>query len=126
MCGNDDTGQMSSWFVMGALGFYPVTHGQDVFVIGSPLFKKVELTHKDGTLTLIAPGNDPDTPYVKEVRVNGRKYRKNYFRGRDLFKGDVTVEFVMDSQPNLKRGTRLRDCPPGIDGKRGRINKERH
>ena len=126
MCGNDDTGQMSSWFVMGALGFYPVTHGQDVFVIGSPLFKKVELTHKDGTLTLIAPDNGPDTPYVKEVRVNGRRYRKNYFRGSDLFKGDVTVEFVMDSQPNLKRGTRLRDCPPGIDGKRGRINKERH
>lgn len=123
MCGNDDTGQMSAWFVMSSLGFYPVTHGQDVFVIGSPLFKKVVVNHPKGRLTLLAPSNGPGSPYIREIKINGRKYRKNYFRGRDLFEGDVTVEFVMGSEPDLAWGTRLKDCPPGIDGKRGRINK---
>ena len=123
MCGNDDTGQMSAWFVMSALGFYPVTHGQDIFVIGSPLFKEVKVSHPKGTLTLLAPANGPGSPYIQGVRVNGRKYRKNYFRGRDLFEGDVTVEFEMGPEPCQKWGTRLKDCPPGVDGKRGRINK---
>ena len=120
MCGNDDTGQMSSWFVMSALGFYPVTHGQDIFVIGSPLFKNVKLRHADGTLTILAKGNEAGKPYIKEVRVNGRKYKKNYFRGKTLFKGDVTVEFVMDDKPSTW-GSRPKDCPPGIDGKAGKM-----
>ena len=67
--------------------------------------------------------NSFSTLYIREIKINGRKYRKNYFRGRDLFEGDVTVEFVMGSEPDLAWGTRLKDCPPGIDGKRGRINK---
>ena len=121
MCGNDDTGQMSAWFVMSALGFYPVTHGQDIFVIGSPLFKKVELRHSKGTLTILARGNAPGSPYVKGVKVNGRNHRKNYFRGKDLFEGDVTVEFEMASKPNPSWGSRPKDCPPGIDGKAGKM-----
>jgi predicted alpha-1,2-mannosidase len=122
MCGNDDTGQMSAWFVMSALGFYPVTHGQDIFVIGSPLFKKVELRHSKGTLTILARGNAPGSPYVKGVKVNGRNHRKNYFRGKDLFEGDVTVEFEMASKPNPSWGSRPKDCPPGIDGKAGKMS----
>ena len=121
MCGNDDTGQMSAWFVMSALGFYPVTHGQDIFVIGSPLFKKVKLRHSKGTLTILASGNSLDSPYVQGVKVNGRKYRKNYFRGKDLFEGDVTIEFEMDKKPNPSWGSRPKDCPPGIDGKAGKM-----
>ena len=121
MCGNDDTGQMSAWFVMSALGFYPVTHGQDIFVIGSPLFKKVKLRHSKGTLTILASGNSLDSPYVQGVKVNGRKYRKNYFRGKDLFEGDVTIEFEMDKKPNPSWGCRPKDCPPGIDGKAGKM-----
>ena len=118
LCGNDDTGQMSAWYVMSALGFYPVTHGQDIFVIGTPMFRKVTLKHAKGTLTLLAPAADKDHPYISGVRVNGKKYRRNYFRGKDLFNGDVTVEFTLQDHPDMHWGTRRRDCPPGADGSR--------
>ena len=118
LCGNDDTGQMSAWYVMSALGFYPVTHGQDIFVIGTPMFRKVTLKHAKGTLTLLAPAADKDHPYISGVRVNGKKYRRNYFRGKDLFNGDVTVEFTLQDHPDMRWGTRRRDCPPGADGSR--------
>ncbi len=118
LCGNDDTGQMSAWYVMSAMGFYPVTHGQDIFVIGTPMFRKLTLRHAKGTLTILAPAADKDHCYIKSVRRNGRAYRKNYLRGKDIFEGDVTLEFEMSDQPSKTWGTRRRDCPPGVDGRR--------
>lgn len=51
ICGNDDTGQMSAWYVMSSMGFYPVTHGRAVYFVGTPIFPEVKLRHGRGVLT---------------------------------------------------------------------------
>jgi hypothetical protein len=47
LCGNDDMGQMSAWYIFSAMGFYPVSPGQNVFVIGTPLFEEIRLKFDD-------------------------------------------------------------------------------
>jgi len=117
MCGNDDTGQMSAWYVMSAMGFYPVTHGQDYYVLGSPMFKKVSMKHSKGTLTILAPEASRENCYIQSVKVNGKNYRKNWIKGKDLLGEDVTIEFTMGDKPNEEWGSKARLCPPGGDGR---------
>src|SRR3546814_5273792 len=76
--GNDDCGQMSAWFILSALGFYPVDPVSAIYVFGSPLFDVAEVTVGAGkTLTVRAEGNGPDRPYVQSVTWNGQPWSKN-------------------------------------------------
>jgi predicted alpha-1,2-mannosidase len=117
-CGNEDTGQMSAWYVFSALGFYPVTHGQGIYVIGTPLFEEVEFRHGfGGTLTVRANNISVDNIYIRAVKINGREYNRNWFRHGDIFnKDDVTIEFEMTGQPDYSWGSRKADCPPSMSG----------
>jgi len=117
MCGNDDTGQMAAWFIQSAMGCFTFNHGYDYYVFGSPLFEKLSLRHSKGTLTILAPGTSAENCYVRGVRVNGRKWNRNWISGKDLLGGDVTLEFEMGNTPDTGWGSRAKDCPPGIDGK---------
>ena len=117
MCGNDDTGQMSAWFVMSAMGFYPVNHGLDCYVFGSPLFRKYTMTHPKGRLTVIAEGASRENCYIQSVKVNGKTWNRSWIRGDEFLKGNVTIEFVMGNAPDKEWGSDIKDCPPGIDGK---------
>ncbi|MDR1848021.1 MAG: GH92 family glycosyl hydrolase [Bacteroidales bacterium] len=99
LCGNDDAGQMSAWFVMSALGFYPVNPVDGEFVIGSPLFDKAIITLENGkTFTVNAPGADKKK-YVKSLSLNGKPYDKSYITYNDIMKGG-RLDFVMSSEPN--------------------------
>ena len=99
-CGDEDNGQTSAWYVFSALGFYPVTPGTDQYVIGSPLFRKVEMQMPDGnTLTINAPQNGPDRPYIQNTRLGGNPYRKTYLTHEDLRRGGI-LEFDMGTRPN--------------------------
>ena len=100
MCGNDDGGQMSAWYIMSAMGFYPMTHGEGVYCIGSPMFKEVHLKHRKGTLTILAPNASRENCYVQSVTLNGKPYDKNWFSHEDMFSGNNTLCFEMGSQPN--------------------------
>lgn len=117
MCGNDDTGQMAAWFIQSAMGCFTFNHGYDYYVFGSPLFEKLSLRHSKGTLTILAPGTSAENCYVRGVRVNGRKWNRNWISGKDLLGGDVTLEFEMGDTPDTTWGSRAKDCPPGMDGK---------
>ena len=99
LCGNDDTGQMSAWFIQSAMGFFTLQHGNDQYAIGTPLFRHLELRHAHGTLRILAPAASRECCYVKSLRVNGRKWKGWTISGKDLFDGDVTVEFEMSSRP---------------------------
>lgn len=105
MCGNDDGGQMSAWYIMSAMGFYPMTHGQGVYCIGSPIFKEVHLKHRKGTLTILAPNASRENCYVQSVTLNGKPYDKNWFSHEDMFSGNNTLCFEMGSQPNTAWGS---------------------
>lgn len=98
LCGNEDCGQMSAWYVMSAMGFYPVDPVSGRYEIGTPLFKETKLNLANGkTFTVKAPGVSRDNIYVKSVKVNGQPYDKSYITHDMIMNGD-TVEFEMTSE----------------------------
>lgn len=110
-CGDEDNGQTSAWYIFSALGFYPVCPGTDQYVLGTPLFQKALLHLENGkTLTIEAPDNSAETPYIRSMKVNGKGYDLNYLTHETLSQGG-RVQFVMDSKPNRKRGTNPADAP---------------
>jgi predicted alpha-1,2-mannosidase len=114
MIGNDDCGQMSAWFVLSALGFYPVDPVSTVYVFGSPLFDRAEVRLGGGRRLLIeAPGNGPDRPYVQEVRWNGKPWTKSWIAHRDLIRGGI-LTFRMGAEPNRNFGRAPADRPPSF------------
>lgn len=113
-CGNDDTGQMSSWFIFSAMGFYPVTHGTAIYFFGAPQLRKVLLHHAHGTLTILAPQASRTNCYIQGVTLNGKPYSKSWIRHDELFHGNVTLRFDMSSQPNKQWGSSTADLPPSM------------
>jgi len=113
-CGQEDTGQMSAWFVYSSLGFYPVTHGNGELVIGTPLMKKVIFKHDSGQLKIIANGLSEKNIYIQSIKLNHKPYHKSYFLHYDLFKGDALVEFEMGKMPNLSFGKEMINRPSSL------------
>jgi putative alpha-1,2-mannosidase len=114
MIGNDDCGQMSAWFVLSALGFYPVDPVSAVYVFGSPLFDRAEVSVGGGRRLIIeAPGNAPDRPYVQSVLWNGRPWTKTWIAHRDITQGG-TLTFRMGAEPNRNFGRGRADRPPSF------------
>ena len=110
-CGDEDNGQTSAWYVFTALGFYPVCPGADEYVMGAPYFQKMTLTLENGKKVVInAPENSDKNRYVKELKMGGKAYEKNYIKHGDLLKG-ATLDYVMDDKPNKKRGTSADAAP---------------
>lgn len=114
LSGNEDCGQMSAWFVLSALGFYPVDPVSGHYVFGSPLFERAELDVGNGRrLRILAPGNDTRNVFVQRVRWNGEPYARNWISHADLAAGG-TLEFEMGPKPNLSFGSGPEDLPPGF------------
>lgn len=110
-CGDEDNGQTSAWYVFSSLGFYPVCPGSDQYVLGSPLIRKARIHLENGKeIVITASDNTADTPYVKELKLNGKTYGKNYLRYGDLQKGAV-LNFHMDNKPDRKRGIGIQAYP---------------
>ena len=110
--GNDDCGQMSAWFVLSSLGFYPVDPVEAVYVFGSPLFERARIALPGGKqLTIEAPGNGAETPYVRSITFNGRPWTKNWIAHADLMKGGRLV-FTMSRTPVETFGQAKADRPP--------------
>ena len=87
MVGNDDSGGMSSWYVWNALGLFPVA-GQDVFLIGSPLFEAARLrVAEDAVFSIAAAGNSSDRPYVMAATLNGEPLDRPYLRWAEIAAG---------------------------------------
>ncbi len=102
ICGNEDCGQMSSWYIFSALGFYPVIPGSDQYVLGTPAFKKVCLNLENGNKFIINTiGLSDSKYYVKNVTLNGKSYEKLFIRHKDIMKGGTLI-FHMTSSPAKK------------------------
>jgi predicted alpha-1,2-mannosidase len=116
ICGNDDVGQMSAWYVMSALGFYPVCPGTNVYVIGSPLFTKATIRldprwHAGRSFTVIARGNSATNVYVQSAKLNGKALHRPWLKHEEIAAGG-TLEFEMGPEPNLQWGTSASVLPP--------------
>jgi len=115
--GNDDVGEMSSWYVFGALGIYPELPGSDVLVIGSPLFPKAVVHLPNGDVTIIGDGAAKDAPYVQSLKVNGQAWNKPWIRFLNISQGGTLV-YDLGTMANTNWGSNLADAPPSYDGKK--------
>jgi predicted alpha-1,2-mannosidase len=92
LCGNDDAGQMSAWFVFSALGFYPVCPGSVEYALGSPLVEGAVVHLENGkTLEIRVENQAGGNVYVQRVEVNGRKLDRLFLKHDELTAGGVVV-----------------------------------
>lgn len=97
--GNDDCGEMSAWYVFGALGFYPVNPVSGEYVIGTPMLEEAVIQLPDRkTFTVKAPRKEDNEVYICSMKLNGEKYTKNYITHQNIMKGGI-LEFVMTASP---------------------------
>ncbi|WP_347923028.1 GH92 family glycosyl hydrolase [Pontimicrobium sp. SW4] len=99
LCGNDDAGQMSAWYIFSSLGFYPVTPGSADYALGSPSLKEAKIHLDNGkTLTIKANNQSKDNVYVQSVSINGKALKDNLLSHLDIMNGGEII-FEMSNQP---------------------------
>jgi predicted alpha-1,2-mannosidase len=114
LCGNEDCGQMSSWYLFSAMGFYPVTPGSDLYAIGTPLFDKVILHLENSkTFTISSINLSDDNFYINSASLNGRSYTKSFITHSDIMKGGELI-FTMGNKPVKSFGTLPGDYPASV------------
>lgn len=110
-CGDEDNGQTSAWYVFSALGFYPVTPATDEYILGSPIFDRAVLHLSNGKKVEITTRNNSDeNRYIDAMRVNRKRYTKNYLKHSDLVRG-ARINLTMSAEPNRNRGVSKGDLP---------------
>ncbi len=99
LCGNDDAGQMSAWYIFSSLGFYPVTPGLPEYAIGSPLIKKATIHLENGKkLSIIAKNQSKTNVFVQKVLINGKTLKGLSLPHSAIANGGEIV-FVMGRKP---------------------------
>lgn len=99
LCGNEDCGQMSAWYVFASLGFYPVDPLSGRYELVTPLFRESTISLPNGrTLRLSAPELSEKKRYIKCVTINGRELRKSYITYDDVMQGGE-IHFTLTDQP---------------------------
>jgi predicted alpha-1,2-mannosidase len=111
--GNDDCGQISTWFNFAALGFYPVNAVTGVYVIGSPLVQRARLKNpaNGATFSIVAENNSPENVFIQSAELNGRELTRAWFTHADIVAGGE-LHFRMGSRPNKEWASAKIDRPP--------------
>ena len=108
--GNEDCGQMSAWYVLSSLGFYPVTPGSNEYVIGTPFFYKATINLENGKQFNITAHHLSDTNiYIESVKLNGEDLDVTYLNHDKVVSGGNLEFFMTDSPTNW--GTKIGQEP---------------
>lgn len=114
MAGNEDVGQMSAWYVLSALGFYPVNPVSATYVLGSPLVQHAVLELQGGKrLEIEVKRSDPSHAYVQSFTLNGQRQQQTWFRHADIAQGGHIV-FELGPEPNTSLGADPESVPPSL------------
>lgn len=112
VCGNEDCGQMSAWFVFSAMGFYPVCPGQPMYAIGSPAFPSVEIDLGEGESFVVAAANvSRESLYIQSTTLNGKPYGSSFLTHADLMEGGK-LSIEMGPEPNKQWASNANNRPP--------------
>ncbi len=112
--GNDDLGEMSSWYVWAAMGMYPEVPGRAELVLASPLFPRIVIHSPGGqTIRINAPQASTDTYYVKSLKVDGRPSTKPWLPASFVRKGG-TLDYTLSTTPDESWGSAREDAPPSF------------
>ena len=110
--GDEDNGEMSSWYILSSLGLYPLQVGSSGWAIGSPQFSQMTVHRETGDIVVKAPNNSTKNVYVQSVTVNGRTQR-GVSIDSSVFDHGGTIEFRMGSKPS-SWGTGANDAPESL------------
>jgi predicted alpha-1,2-mannosidase len=114
LCGNEDCGQMSAWYIFSSMGFYPVNPANGAFVFGSPLFDQVTLNLPSEKQFIIkAINNNEKNIFIQSVKLNDREYTQSYITYKEIMQGGY-LEILMGPLPNKQFGSALKDRPASI------------
>jgi len=116
ICGNDDVGQMSAWYVLGAVGFYPVCPGSGVYILGSPLFSRATIhlnkgLYKGKVFEIVAEKQSPNHPYIQSALLNGKPLSRAWLRHSEIAAGG-RLELILGPEPNFSWATEKANYPP--------------
>lgn len=111
LIGNEDCGQMSAWYILSAMGFYPVTPGSGEYILGTPVFDKVTIHLENGKQFVVkAKRNRSGDFYVQSVTQNGKPHSRSYFLHSDIMQGGE-LQFQLGAMPSKSWGTADKDIP---------------
>jgi predicted alpha-1,2-mannosidase len=111
LCGNEDVGQMSAWYVFSALGFYPVHPSNGVYVFGSPVIDQANISLPGGKLFQVrVRNNGKKNIYIQQITLNGKRYTKSYLLHEDIMKGGNLV-IDLGPAPSKTWGVKPADRP---------------
>ena len=113
--GNDDVGQMSAWYVLSAMGFYPVCPGDGIYILGSPLFGKATIRldptwHSGKSFTIATKNSSAANCYIQSAKLNGKPLNRAWIRHTEIVAGG-TLELVMGAEPNQSWGSSAAELP---------------
>ncbi|MDR2560960.1 MAG: GH92 family glycosyl hydrolase, partial [Holophagales bacterium] len=112
LCGNDDCGQMSAWYIFSALGFYPVDPANGVYVLGSPRVKSAKINLPGGkTFEVATMGQSKENVYVQSVSLNGKPLNRAFITHDEIAKGGK-LEFKLG--PTANEGLKNLEVPPSF------------
>lgn len=115
--GDEDGGGMSAFVVFSSLGFYPVTPGLPMYVIGSPFFEHATVHLGNGkTFEVIATNNSQSNKYIQSAKLNGKEWNKSWILHKDLMQGGK-LELIMGSKPNPDWAAASESVPPSFEMK---------
>jgi predicted alpha-1,2-mannosidase len=99
LCGNDDCGQMSAWYIFSALGFYPVCPGTTQYAIGAPYFEETTLFLPQGKILKIMANDLSDKNlYIQNISINGKRLQNMFLEHDDIISGGTLI-FDMGPKP---------------------------
>ena len=105
LCGNDDCGQMSAWYIFNAIGFYPVCPGSNYYAIGSPCLPKAVIHLSNGMLfTMTAENLSDENIYIQSMEINGIDWNSPFITQDNINNGGKII-FRMGPKPNTNWGT---------------------
>ncbi|MFP4472085.1 MAG: GH92 family glycosyl hydrolase [Bacteroidales bacterium] len=111
LCGNEDCGQMSAWYVLSAMGFYPVTPGSNIYAVGSPVFDKVTIHLENGSEFIIEVANqNTDNKFIQTATFNRAVYSKSFIT-HDMLMQDAYLVFEMGSRASHNWGNAQGERP---------------
>ncbi len=114
LCGNEDMGSLSSWYVLSAMGIYAVTPGAPTYTIGSPLYGEAVIDLRNGkTFTIKALNNSAENRYIQSATLNGKPFDRTWISHEEIMNGGELV-FQMGNAPNRKWGTGKNAVPPSM------------
>ena len=104
LCGNEDVGQMSAWFILSSMGLYQVEPTGGKYVFGTPLFDRVSINVGNGkTFEIVARNNSYENIYIQSASLDGKPYAKSYIEYERIKRGGK-LEFTMGPEPSLSYG----------------------